>query len=570
MLKILLAVKTTSLRQLSPIRWRFMLFFCLGLLAVLIARLFTLHITQKQFLNAQGNARTLRTIEIPSYRGLITDRRGTPLAVSSPVDAIWINPKLFNPTLKQLSKLADLLNLDAQEISDKQIQYAQKSFLYLKRGLPPDLANEILLLKIPGLAKKREFKRFYPSGKQAAQLVGFTNIDDQGQSGLELSFDEHLKPKIGKKRVLEDRMGHWIQDVDHFQAPQSGQNISLSIDLRIQNIALQELEQALEKYKAKSATLVMVDVQTGEVLSMVTAPSYNPNNPKERQGEAVRNRALTDQIEPGSTAKAFSILSALSSKQFDPSTPINTHPGRLQIGNHLVKDIRNYGQLTVKEVLKNSSNVGMTKITLSLPSKHLIQTFEQLGLGTETLTPFPGEQKGRLPDPPKNPFVHATLAFGYGLTVTPLQLASAYATLASGGQKIPITLLKREDPIVKGEQVLPQDVTYATLEMLTEVVSEGTGRRAFISGYLTAGKTGTIRLVGPQGYDPNRHIGLFAGITPAKNPKLATVVIIEEPSERLYYGGLTAAPVYKNVVSKALILLNIPPDQEANIIMAKK
>lgn len=543
-------------------RRRWISFGFIVVLTIMIIRLFTLHITQNDFLRKQGNARTLHTVEIPSYRGVITDRRGVPLAVSTPVDAIWMNPKVFNPDNSQLSKLADLLNLNAEEISTKQSQYIHKSFIYLKRGLPPDIAKQAMALRIPGLSRKREFKRFYPSGNQVAQLIGFTDIDDVGQAGLELSFDEHLRPKIGKKRVLEDRMGTWIQDVDHFQAPKSGQDITLSIDLRLQSIALRELEAAVEKYHAKSATLVMLDIETGEILSMVSAPTFNPNNPKERAGDPLRNRALTDQLEPGSTIKAISILSALHSNQFTADTIIDTHPGIMHVGNHVVKDIRNYGKLSVREILEKSSNVGISKIVLSMPSKQLIHTFDKLGLGKQTLTPFPGEQKGKLPSPPKNPFVHATLAFGYGLAVTPLQLAQAYAIIGARGIKRPVTLLKQEKGSLKEERVLPEAICDSIMSMLTDVVSNGTGRRAKITGYLTAGKTGTTRVVGPQGYDPNRHIGMFAGISPVTNPKLATIVIVEEADEKHYYGGLSAAPIYKNVVSQALLILNVPPEYD--------
>jgi cell division protein FtsI (penicillin-binding protein 3) len=544
-------------------RRRFIKICFVGLLLLLMARLFALHIMQTKFLRAQGNARTLRQIEIPSYRGVITDRRGSPLAVSTPVDAIWINPQTFNPSTKQMSKLVSLLDLKTEDVLSKQNLYANKSFAYLKRGLPPRIAKEILALKISGLGKRREFRRFYPAGKHTAQLVGFTDIDDKGQSGLELGFNQHLSPQNGKKRVLEDRMGNWIQDVDNFQAPKPGKDLSLSIDLRIQNIVLKELEAAVKNLNAKSATLVMIDIRTGEILSMATAPSFNPNNTKERAGAALRNRALTDQLEPGSVIKTFSMLSALDSKQFTPETIINTHPGRMALGSNFVRDIRNYGELSLKNILQKSSNVGISKITLALPAEQLIQTFEKLGLGSEILTTFPGEQKGKLPPPPKNPFVHATLAFGYALAITPVQLAHAYATLASGGIKYPVSLIKLNpnDPeAIQGKRILSDDICQATLKMLTDVVATGTGRRAKIPGFSTAGKTGTTRVVGPHGYDEHRHIGLFAGITPAQNPRLATVIIIEEPNEKRYYGSLTAAPIYKKVLSQALIVLNIPPD----------
>lgn len=554
----------TDSSEIAPRAWRLILICFLFSLftSLLVSRLVQLHISHTDFLQAQGNARTLRIVDIPSYRGMLTDRRGTPLAISSPVHAVWINPQHFNPSDTQLQQLAKLLGQSKKSLVEKVSQHPHRVFVYLKRGIPPDVMQKIKDLNIPGLGLKREFRRYYPTGRQSAQLIGFTDIDDQGQAGLELMLESALKPVIGKKRVLEDRTGHWVQDVDHLQTAQSGQDIALSIDVRIQGFAYRELEKALEKYGAKSATLVMLDVRTGEVIAMVTAPSFNPNNRQECHGSSTRNRALTDTIEPGSTIKAFSIVSALSSRLFTPETLIDTSPGIYYLGSHPVKDNRNYGVLSLKEVLSKSSNVGISKVTLAVPSEQLIETFRKLGLGDSINTHFPGERRGMLPPPPKNPFIHATIAFGYGIAVTPLQIVHAYATLATQGQKHPISLIKVKDPNhVPSEQVLPPDVAQATLNMLTDVLtSKGTGTRANIPGYKTAGKTGTTRVVGPQGYDPNRHIGLFAGITPVDNPRLATIVVVEEPNEANYYGGLVAAPIYKSVVSKALHILNIPPD----------
>ncbi|MBI2792455.1 MAG: penicillin-binding protein 2 [Gammaproteobacteria bacterium] len=554
----------TDTSEIGSKSWRLMIvcFFFLLFTVLIIGRLIQLHISHTDFLQAQGNARTLRIIDIPSYRGMLTDRRGTPLAISSPVHAAWINPQHFKPEASQLEQLAKLLGMPAESLQEKTTQHPNRGFVYLKRGIPPDVAKKIKDLKIEGLGLKREFRRYYPTGRQSAQLLGFTDIDDQGQAGLEMTFQEVLKPVIGKKRVLEDRTGNWVQDIDHLQTPHSGQDIVLSIDVRIQGFAYRELENAIERYGAKSATLVMLDVRTGEVIAMVTAPSFNPNNRQECQGSSTRNRAVTDLIEPGSTVKAFSIASALSSRLFTPETLIDTSPGFYYVANHQVRDHHNYGLLSLKEVLSKSSNVGISKMTLAVPPEQLIETFRKLGLGDSINTPFPGERRGMLPAPPKNPFIHATIAFGYGLAVTPLQIVHAYATLATNGEMRPISLVKIKDPSqIKGEQVLPEDVAKSTLNMLTEVLTQkGTGSRANIPGYKTAGKTGTTRVVGPQGYDPNRHIGIFAGITPVDNPRLATIVVVEEPNEANYYGGLVAAPIYKNVVSKALHILNVPPD----------
>lgn len=553
----------TRASELEPYKWRLILISVsfIFLTSLLFARLIQLHISHTDFLQAQGNARTLRIIDIPSYRGLIMDRRQTPLAISTPVHAVWIDPRHFSATKEEVNKLAKILGLSIDELSHKLEQSSHREFIYLKRNVTPDVSEKVKSLKLTGVNLKREFRRYYPAGRQTAQLIGFTDIDDHGQAGIELMFQDLMKPVFGKKKVLEDRTGQWVKDIDHLQTAHSGQDITLSIDLRIQSFAYRELEQAIREYNAKSATLVMLDVQTGEVLAMISAPSFNPNNRQECHGSATRNRALTDLVEPGSTVKAFSVASALSKRTLGPETLIDTSPGYYHVANHMIKDLRNYGVLSLRDVLSKSSNVGISKITLALPPENLINTFRALGLGDSINTNFPGERNGTLPAPPKNPFVHATLAFGYGLSVTPLQLAHAYATLATKGVKRPISLTKIEDPSdLLTQQVLPADVAENTLLMLTDVLEHGTGTRANIPGYKTAGKTGTTRIVGPQGYDPNRHMALFAGITPVNHPRLATVVIIEEPNEKFYSGGLVAAPIYKNVVSKALYILNIPPD----------
>lgn len=553
-------------KRTKPEHWRLWLLAGLLIICALViaGRLIQLHVAHTEFLRAQGNARTLRIVDIPSYRGMITDRRGVPLAISTPVHAVWINPAHFAPSQEALSTLSKLLEIPEETLLKKAKGNTNRGFVYLKRGIAPDTAEKIQALNIEGVALKREFRRYYPSGRQTAQLVGFTDIDDQGQAGLEMTYEEVLKPIIGKKRVLEDRTGRWVKDIDHLRTPRSGSDITLSIDLRIQDIAYRELEKALRESGAKSATLAMLDVRTGEVLAMVTAPSFNPNNRQECHGSATRNRALTDLFEPGSTLKTISIACALASRQFNPETIIETHPGYLLVNNRVVRDHHNYGTLNLQSVLSKSSNVGITKIILALPKDQLINTLRELGLGNHIYTNFPGERRGTLPSQLGNDFALATLAFGYGLAVTPLQLVNAYTTLATHGQARPISLLKVDDPKkVISKEVLPSDVADETLKMLTAVTTKGgTGSRAHIPGYKTAGKTGTTRVVGPHGYDPNRHIGIFIGITPAKAPRLATIVVVEEPKEdnQRYYGGFVAAPIYRDVVGKALHILNIAPD----------
>jgi cell division protein FtsI (penicillin-binding protein 3) len=531
---------------------------------LLATRLAHLHVWHHDFLDRQGKARTVRIVDIPTYRGMITDRKGAPLAISTPMESIWIDPKKSKLTAEQLNKLALTLGIDPETLTSKLARNKKKSFLYLKRGLPPDESKKITDLKLPGVQVLREFKRYYPGGKHTAQLIGYTNIDDSGQAGIEYLYNDALTPLFGKKRVLEDRMGNWISDLEGVSLPKSGEQITLTLDLRIQAIALEALEKALEQYEAKAATLVMLDVSNGEVMAMVSAPSYNPNILSERNTQNARLRALMNQIEPGSTIKPFTMACALESGQFKLDTIIDTHPGRLPIGKFLIKDNHNHGKITLKEVLARSSNVGISKVILSLEETSMLDLFNRFGLGSAVYG-FPGENSGRLPSPSSHPFVYATHAFGYGLTVNATQLASAYATLANRGIYQPIQLTKNMDQstLEPGQRVLNPETAEQVIEMMQAVTMGGataTGRLANIPGFETAGKTGTIRIVGPHGYDPNRHIALFAGFTPVKKPKFAAVVIIEEPKESRYYGGQVAAPIYAKVVGAALQIMNIPPE----------
>lgn len=537
----------------------------LGVGALLvIGRLSFLQVANKDFLNKQGDLRSIRNVTIPSYRGLITDRRGSVLAVSTPVDSVWVNPKHFVATSEQLIRMSQLLHLPAHDITTKIKQHKHRSFVYLKRGMAPDVAQSLKDLKIPGLNVEREFRRYYPAGPVTAQLIGFTNIDDQGQSGVELGFENILRPEQGKKRVLEDRMGHWLKDLDSLRVPKQGENLALSIDLRIQTLAYNSLLKAVTDLEAKSGTLAMIDVQTGEILAMVTVPSFNPNDYYQRQGPNVRNRALTDLLEPGSTMKSLAMASLLEHSPYETDDVVDTSPGHYRIGKYTVRDVRNFGTLRLDQILVKSSNVGLSKLISERPSSELVETYRRFGLGQYAVNQFPGERPGVVPLAPKDPFVTATLSFGYALTTTPLQIAQAYAIIAARGEKKPLTLL-RANPIDKPipERVIKEEVAEGVAQLLTKVMQEtGTGRRARIAGYKTAGKTGTTRLVGPQGYDKHRHNAMFVGFTPVDNPRLATLVLIEEPKEKgsNIYGGVAAAPVYAEVVKGALHMLNVPPD----------
>lgn len=538
-----------------------------GILCLIVflvaARLIQLHIFHKDFLRAQGNARSIHIVKTPSYRGMLLDRRLEPLAVSTPVDAVWIDPRRLDLNSPKLTTLATLLDMKAAEILDKQHQQPDKAFIYLKRWLTPDIGEQVQALRIKGVYTQREYRRYYPAGQDVAQLIGFTDIDDKGQSGLELLFDDILRPIPGKKRVLEDRTGHWLEDIENIQVAHSGQNITLSIDSRIQSLLVRVLQETLDKTEAKSASAVMIDVLTGEILGMASAPSFNPNVRSERQGGSVRLRTLTDPIEPGSTIKPITMCAILSRGQFHSTDIIDTSPGTFKLGSHQIKDVRNYGKISVAEVLTKSSNIGISKMVLTLRPDDILETFEQFGLGSGPALGLPGENSGQLEYHYNDTTFHASYGYGYGFTVTPIQLAHAYATLANRGIQKPLSILKLDRKnLPKGRQIIPSSIVDEVLEMLGKVTEGGTGRRAAIPGYLSGGKTGTSRLVGPNGYDDSRHLSLFAGITPLKNPRLATVIVVEEPKQGGYYGGLIAAPVYSKVVSGALQMLNLPPDAE--------
>lgn len=557
-----------KIKELAIPRWRYQLVLllmgCLPLVALWhIASLQVISTADRgyQFLQGQGNARTVRTESIPAYRGLITDRRGEPLAVSTPVTSIWANPKLLRTSDQQFAELAARLGLDASQLRERVSRYSNKEFMYLGRHLTPSEAEKVLALKVQGVYGQQEYKRFYPAGEVTAQLVGFTNIDDQGQEGIELAYDRLLKGDPGAKRVVKDMKGRVIKDVGLISSEKPGKDIALSIDLRLQYLAYRELKDAVKHFEAESGSVVMLDVETGEVLAMVNQPSYNPNNRIGVNSNALRNRAMTDLVEPGSTMKPLTMSAALESGKFEPHTPMDTNPGYIWVAGKTFRDHHNYGMLDITGVLTKSSQVGTTKVALELEPSYLREMFDRFGIGQAPGTGFPGESAGSLPERRKwRPIEHITMAFGYGITATPLQIARAYAVLANDGRINPVSLLRVRDAAV-GEQVLDEKIARQVREMLVTVTQPGgTATRAAIPGYTVGGKTGTSHKVGPRGYEPNRYIGLFAGFVPADNPRLVTVVVINDPRTGEYFGGLVAAPTYSKVTSGALRLLRIPPD----------
>ncbi len=531
----------------------------------MVARAAYLQLVHTDFLREQGDERFLRVVEVPAHRGMILDRNGEPLAVSSPVDSIWAQPTELKQQRNRWPALASLLGLTVAELEQKLAVPESRQFIYLRRHLAPSVAQRILQLEVPGVYSRREYRRYYPDAEVTSHLLGFTDIDDIGQEGLEKSLDAQLRGIPGSKRVIKDRLGQIVEDVESIRVPQAGQPVVLSIDRRLQYFAYRALKTAVLENRASAGSAVMVDVLTGEVLAMVDQPAGNPNNRAELKGDLLRNRAITDVYEPGSTMKPFTIAMALESGRWAPGTRVNTAPGWLKVGRHRVRDVHNYGLIDVTHVLSKSSNVGTSKIALSLPAEHLWKLYKDLGFGASTGVGLVGEQVGMLRHFSKwgGEIGHANHAFGYGLSVNMLQLAQAYAVLAADGVRRPLTLLKREQPLDPADerQVLAARAVRQVRAMLEEAVSQkGTGFKASVPGYRVAGKTGTVHKIVNGRYARNRYFSLFAGMVPASKPRLVMVIIVDEPKGGAYYGGTVAAPVFGKTMGEVLRILNVTPD----------
>jgi cell division protein FtsI (penicillin-binding protein 3) len=543
-------------------RYRIVLFLLLMAALALVYRMFNLMVFDRQFLVNQGDARMMRVMQTQAYRGMITDRFGNPLAISAPVEAAWADPEtLLDLPQTQLKSLASALGISLQTLKTR-IGKKKLDFVYLQRQLTPTQADKVRELKIKGVFLKREYKRYYPDGEVSAQVVGINNIDDKGQEGIELKYDAQLEGVPGAKRVLKDRLGYIVSEVDELSEPKAGENVTLSLDNRIQYLAYRALKDGVQQYKAKAGTAIVIDIHTGEILAMVNAPSFNPNNRPDVRDGRFKNHAVTDTFEPGSTIKAFTVAMGLTSGEFTPETILETAPGWMKLGKNIVRDEHNKENMTVSKALKISSNMGMARIILALPLDSFRNYLATFGLGKATGSGFPGEVSGSLPSGSTrfSEFTAATLSFGYGLTVTPLQLAHMYATLANNGVQIPMTFLKTETT-PQGEQIIDPTVAHEVIEMLQTVVEPGgTATRARVPGYWIAGKTGTTRIVGRGGYQNNHHNAFFVGIAPATNPQIVVLVFLNDPQGKLYMGGETAAPIFSKIMGGALRILNISPD----------
>lgn len=556
-----------SNNSISFIVWRyyFTLFFILLVVIGLGYRIFNLAILDQKFLRQQGDERVVRLINTPAFRGMIVDRNGFPLAVSTTVYSAWINPKEFTAEKQQVDSLGKLLGLKTRDIYSIALASLKKKreFVYLKRSLPPLVASQIKKLNIPGIYLQSEFHRYYPEGEITAQVVGLTNIDDQGQEGLELAYNDWLQGEPGKKWVIKDRLGRIISNVQTISEQKPGHDLILSIDRRIQYIAYRELMKSVLENEAQSGSAVVLNAKTGEVLAMVNYPSYNPNNRQVAKKENMRNRALTDSFEPGSTIKPFSVARALESGLFKPTTMIDTSPGWLRLGHNIVKDEHYHGLMSVTEILQRSSNVGISKMIIGLPPDLLWSLLHRAGFGEISGIGFPGEQSGSLVKQNRwGEFVLANYAIGYGISVTVMQLAHAYTILANNGKLLPVTLLKQETQI-KGEQVLSSNIANQVLSLLEFVVNGkgGTGEQAKVEGYRVGGKTGTSQMVMDGVYQHHHHTSSFVGIAPLTNPELIVAVVIHDPQGKNYYGGLVSGPTFAKITENTLRLLDVPPDQ---------
>ncbi|MBE9515671.1 MAG: penicillin-binding protein 2 [Proteobacteria bacterium] len=558
-----MAKRNTKPKALKPIAFGFRRFFVvavfLAVMGTLAGRAVYLQVINAEFLVAQGNARHLRVVKQNAVRGMIVDRNGAPLAISTPVDSVWVHPAHFSEASDRWLELAKTLGMRREQIASQVVRNKGREFMYLRRHVTPDVASKIKSLKIPGVALLREYRRYYPTGAVTGHVLGFTNIDDQGQEGIELMFEKELAARPGKKQVFKDRYGNIVESVEQLQPAIAGKDVRITLDRRLQYLLYRELTGAVKYHKARAASAVMMDVQTGEILAMVNAPDFNPNNRSNFKGRLFRNRAVTDVFEPGSTLKPFTVAAALEGGLYTPASRINTAPGVIKVGSKLIHDTHNHGMLTVAGALQKSSNVGLTKIALSMTREAMWENFNAMGFGKPSGVSLPGEAAGTLLNAKRwMKMDQAAMSFGYGISVNALQLARAYTAIANDGVLAPAHIVPVKEAVA--QRVFSKQTARQVRDMLEMAAGgEGTGAAAQVQHYRIAGKTGTVHKLVNGKYAEDRYLSLFAGMAPAADPRIVMVVMIDDPKGK-YFGGQVAAPVFGSVMAGAMRILNITPD----------
>lgn len=540
-------------------RYTLLSVFMLAMLG-LLGRALDMQVINQEFFKQQGDARHLRVVSIPAHRGDIYDRNGEPLAISTPVDSIWANPAELVGAPERLPQLAKLLGMNVGKLLERVKQNRQREFMYVRRHVEPDTAEKVRQLGLSGIYLQREYKRYYPAGEVTSHVLGFSNVDDRGQEGIELAYDDWLSGVEGSKRIIRDRLGRAVDDVERLSAAEPGKPIYLSIDRRVQYLAYRALKAAVREHHAVAGSAVVLDAHSGEVIAMVNQPSFNANDRSQLRPGVYRNRGATDVFEPGSTMKPFTMAAALETGRWHPKDNVHTEPGFYRVQGNLIKDMRNYGKINLGEIILHSSNVGISKVALSMDQERQLGMYNRLGFGMDTGSGFPGERGGNLRSGQVSDFERATMGFGYSISVTALQLARAYGAFAADGTIYPVSFLRRQET-QPGEQVFSKKTARQVRRMMEKVASnEGTASRAQIANYRVAGKTGTVHKFISGGYSDDRYLSLFAGMAPASDPRLVMVVVLDEPRGEKYFGGQVAAPVFSRVMGGALRLLNIPPD----------
>lgn len=556
--------------KLEGWRSRFVLVLVVAAFAALVGRAFYLQAMHTGFLQAKGEARYGRVLEMAASRGPVKDRNGQLLAISTPMESIWVSPEDFDIDAEQVSALARALVLPAEEIRQK-IARKDRQFVYLKRQIPPDQAAKVMALGIPGVFQQREFRRYYPAGEVMAHVVGFTGIEDNGQEGIELAAQERLAGVPGSRKVIKDRKGRTIEDVESVRMPRDGAEVTLAIDQRLQFLAHRELKAAVATHRARAGSLVILDAKTGEVLALVNQPDYNPNNRAHVTGRQTRNRSVTDLFEPGSTMKPFTVAAALDAGIVTPESVIQTAPGTMTIGGWTISDSHPSAALTVTQVIQKSSNVGSAKIMLAMPAERMGTLYRELGFGVAPQTGFPGEARGQLrPWAKWRPIEQATLAYGHGISVSLLQVARAYTVFTTDGQLLPLSLMKRDAHPIGKRLITPATSRQVTRMMELAVLPGGTAPRAQVPGYRVAGKTGTAHKAESGSYAEHKYISSFVGFGPVSNPRFIVAVMLDEPQGAKYFGGEVSAPVFASVMGNALRMMAVPPDAPLEAIKPER